>query len=411
MARQALVQERQLALGQAAEHEVLPVGDADVGAQLALDRGQGPELGGGDVAEAGVGDGGHGALGDAADDVGVVPGLVRVVAAQRHRGALADRRGRDAEAETGGGVAVLQRRSRGCRPARWSDGDEELALLEDAGLELVPAHRVDEPLHAGSELVVAVAVVREHPEDRLERGEQVLAGRELLEGERRVRVGAEAAGHEHTEAGLAGAVVERAGGGDHADVVEHRLAAVGLAAGEVDLELAGQALGERVVEEVLEGGLGPRADVERLVGAGAGEVAAHHVADGVAAGLAGGEADGGHVAQDGGDLLEVDEVELHVLPGGEVAPAAAVGLGDVGEHVELLGGDRAVGHLHPHHLVVAALALAVDPVVQPEDPEGVLLEVAGEVAGQLLLELLDVGTDLGVDLTLQHGGPQCLGES
>ena len=111
----------------------------------------------------------------------------------------------------------------------------------------------------------------------------------------------------------------------------------------------------------------------------------------------------GHVAEDRGDLLEVDEVELHVLAGGEVAPAAAVGLGDVGEHVELLGGDGAVGHLHPHHLVVAALALAVDAVVQAEDPEGVLLEVAGEVPGELLLELLDVGTDLGVDLTLQHG--------
>ena len=178
----------------------------------------------------------------------------------------------------------------GMPPGQVERGDEELALLEDAGLELVPAHRVDEPLHAGPELVVAVAVVREDPEDRLERGQQVLAGRELLEGERGVRVGAEAAGDEHAEAGLAGAVVERAGGGDHADVVEHRLAAVGLAAGEVDLELAGQALGERVVEEVLEGGLGPRADVEHLVGAGAGEVAAHHVADGVAAGLPGGEA-------------------------------------------------------------------------------------------------------------------------
>ena len=62
-----------------------------------------------------------------------------------------------------------------------------------------------------------------------------------------------------------------------------------------------------------------------------------HVADGVAAGLPGGEPDRGQVAQDGGDLLELDEVELHVLAGGDVAPAAGVGLGDVGEHVELLG--------------------------------------------------------------------------
>ena len=45
---------------------------------------------------------------------------------------------------------------------------------------------------------------------------------------------------------------------------------------------------------------------------------------------------------------------------------------------------RAVGHLDPHHLVVAALALAVDAVVQAEDAEDVLVELAGEVAGELL---------------------------
>ena len=81
-------------------------------------------------------------------------------------------------------------------------------------------------------------------------GSRSSLGRELLEGQRRVRVGAEAAGDEHPEALLDGAVVERAGGGDHADVVEHRLAAVGGAAREVDLELAGEALGERVAQEV-----------------------------------------------------------------------------------------------------------------------------------------------------------------
>ena len=71
--------------------------------------------------------------------------------------------------------------------------------------------RVDEPLHAGPQLVVAVAVVVEHPEDRLDGGQQVLAGGELLERERRVRVGAEAAGDEHPEAGLDGAVVAACG--------------------------------------------------------------------------------------------------------------------------------------------------------------------------------------------------------
>ena len=57
---------------------------------------------------------------------------------------------------------------------------------------------------------------------------------------------------------------------------------------------------------------------------------------------------------------------------------------------------RAVGDLDPHHLVVAALALAVDAVVQAEDPEDVLVELAGQVAGELLLELLDVG-ELALD--------------
>ena len=290
---------------EAAEHEVLPVGDAHLGAELPLDRGEGPELVGGDVAEAGVGDGRDGALGHAADDVGVVPRLVRVVAAERAPACPGRSGWAVPSAEAGGRVAVLLRPSPGCRRARWSEATRNLRSLR------MRACSSSQPIVSTSHFMRARSLLSRLPwfenTRRIAsmRGEQLLAGRELLEGERRVRVGAEAAGDEHPEAGLAGAVVERAGGGDHADVVEHRLAAVGLAAGEVDLELAGQALGERVVEEVLERGLGPRADVERLVGAGAGEVAAHDVADGVAARLPRGEADRGQVAQHGGDLLEV----------------------------------------------------------------------------------------------------------
>src|SRR5207253_7990140 len=91
-------------------------------------------------------------------------------------------------------------------------------------------------------------------------------------------VGTEAAGDEHTEPGLDRAVGSRSVHRDHADVVEHGLAAVGDAAGEVDLELAGQALRVGVAEEVAEGGLGPRRDVEHLVGARARQVAPLHVA-------------------------------------------------------------------------------------------------------------------------------------
>ncbi len=58
---------------------------------------------------------------------------------------------------------------------------------------------------------------------------------------------------------------------------------------------------------------------------------------------------------------------------------AGVGLGDVGERLELLGGDAAVRHLDAEHLVVAALALAVDALVEAEDAEDVLVDPAVEV--------------------------------
>ena len=212
-----------------------------------------------------------------------------------------------------------------------------------------------------------------------------------------MRVGAETAGHEHAEPGLDGAVGERAVHRDDAGVVEHRLAAVGGAAGEVDLELAGQPLGDRVAEEEVLDRLGPRADVEHLVGARAGEVAAGHVADGVAARLPAGEADRRQESQHLGRLLELHEVELHVLAGGEVAPAPRVGLGDVAEHLELVGLDPAVRDLHPHHLVVAALALPVDALVQPEHPEHVVVDLAGHVPLGAVLELEDLRLDLGVE--------------
>ena len=263
--------------------------------------------------------------------------------------------------------------------------------------QLVHPHGVDQPLHAGPELVLPVAVVVERAQAGLERGQQVLPGGELLEGLGRVGVGAQAAGHEDPEAGLDAALGGGPVDGDDADVVEHGLAAVGDAAREVDLELAGQALGVAVAQEVLEGGLGPRADVEHLEGAGAGQVAADDVADGVAARLPARHPHAGQVAHERRHPLEVDEVELDVLAGGDVAPAPGVGLRDVGHHVELLGLDRPVGHLDAHHLVVAALALAVDAVVQPEDAEAVLVEITRQVQGEHLLELLDVGEGGGAD--------------
>ena len=67
------------------------------------------------------------------------------------------------------------------------------------------------------------------------------------------------------------------------------------------------------------------------------------------------------------------------------------------EHLELVGLDLAVGDLHPQHLVVAALALAVDALVEPEDPERVVVDLAGEVAVDAVIEPDQLGLDLGIE--------------
>src|SRR5262249_39465879 len=167
--------------------------------------------------------------------------------------------------------------------------------------------------------------------------------------------------------------------------------------GEVDLELARKALRVRVTEQPARRRLGPRCDVELLLRACAREVATHHVADGVAAGLARGEPDRCHEPQDLGRALELDEVELDVLARGEVAPAARVRLGDVREGLELLRGHSAVRHLHAQHLVVAALTLAVDALVEPEHPEHVLVDAPVEVFLDGALERVELLGDHRVE--------------
>ena len=180
-----------------------------------------------------------------------------------------------------------------------------------------------------------------------------------------MRVGAQAAGHIHPKSGPRLAVLVRGDDRDDADVVEHGLAAVGVAAREVDLELPGKPLGDRVAHEVLVGGLGPRRDVQNLIGARAGQMAAADVAHRVPARLPRREAHAREQSQHVADLVELHVVHLQVLAGGDVRPAAAVVLGEVADHLELLRLDRPVRHLDAHHLVVSALALAVDAVGQP----------------------------------------------
>ena len=90
-------------------------------------------------------------------------------------------------------------------------------------------------------------------------------------------------------------------------------------------------------------------------------------------------------------------MHLDVLARRQVRPAARVLAGEVAEHLELLRHERAVGHLDPHHLVVPALALAVDALVQSEDAEHVLLDLAGDVLPDAFFELVELLGDDGVE--------------
>src|SRR5437667_108695 len=81
------------------------------------------------------------------------PPAVRVAMLDRDVGAPAHRRRLGGRGDAGGRVAVLlyvlgdAARPRDRRP-------QELALLDDALAQLVDAHGVEQPLHAGPELVV-----------------------------------------------------------------------------------------------------------------------------------------------------------------------------------------------------------------------------------------------------------------
>jgi len=138
--------------------------------------------------------------------------------------------------------------------------------------------------------------------------------------------------------------------------------------------------------------------------AGAGEVAGHHVAHGVTAGLTGGEADLCESAQEIGDLGEFHVMELDVLPGGDVSPTPGELIGQHTHEIELLGGDGAGGELDAHHLIGAALALAVDAVVESHHPEHVLGDLLGEVLGDGRFEPFDIGLLFGVEIAVLGGG-------
>ena len=401
--REPVEQARELLFGEIAEGEVLAVRDANVEAELTLDRGQRAELIRRDVAELGVGDRRHGALGVAADHVGFLPALVRRRGADADRHALTDGRRRDRGVQAGGRVAfLLHDLGNTAGPRRRCE--QEAALLQDARLQLVPAHGVDEPLHAGAELVVAVAVVREDPQDRFERRQQLFARRELFERERGCGLAPRPPATNTRKPPSSSPFSARRALATTPTSLNIAWPQSVSQPEKLILNLRGRrcasgwrrkcwnaASAHGVTSRTSNGQAPARWHASTLR-----TVSPHASRDVMPT-----EASSRSTAGNG---LEFHEVELDVLAGRDVAPTARVRVGEVAHEVELLGEQTAVGDLDAHHLVVAALTLAVDAVVQPEDAEDVVVELAGEVAGELCLELGDVGQLSRIDLTLQHEG-------
>ena len=136
---------------------------------------------------------------------------------------------------------------------------------------------------------------------------------------------------------------------------------------------------------------GVRRDVEPLVGGDAGVRAGGDVAHRVAARLARRQPGVGEATHRRLDVVQLDEMELDVLPRGDVAEAARVALADVGQRVELIAGEDALRNLDPQHLRVFGLPLAVGAAHQPEGAPLVGRHLAALVALERGHELVDVG--------------------
>ena len=178
-----------------------------------------------------------------------------------------------------------------------------------------------------------------------------------------------------------------------ADVVNEDRRAVAGRAGDRDLELARQERELGVQRRPLADELAVRPGVDDLVAGDTGEVVGGDVADAVARGLDGVHPDCRQLGQDVGNALERGPVELQVLPCGDVAVAAVVGASDVRQRAQLQRREQSVRNRDPQHRRVL---LHVQAVLQPQRPELVVGQLAGEVAPGLVAELRDALGDEAV---------------
>ncbi len=94
--------------------------------------------------------------------------------------------------------------------------------------------------------------------------------------------------------------------------------------------------------------------------------AGNHVADRIATGALGREADGGEPGPDGGHVLDLDVVNFEAAAGRDVQASVAVGIGQIGDGAELAGRRLAAGDADPQHedahVALGADALRLEPI-------------------------------------------------
>ncbi len=245
----------------------------------------------------------------------------------------------------------------GCGSERQRPVLDAAPLLLHLGGEFFDADLVDENLDARLVDVVAPAVLIVHAQDGFDVAQQIALGEEWLDGHSEVRDAPEPSAHRHREPGFAGAVPVQ----PQADVVDRDGGAVVRRSRDRDLELARQEREFGMHRGVLAHDLRPDAGVLDLVRRDAGPLIGGDVANGIAARLDAVQPRPREIGHRIGQLLELDPMELDVLPRGEVAVAAVIAARHVCKRPQLLGGERSVGNADPQHVGVQ---LQIDAVEQ-----------------------------------------------
>ena len=173
-----------------------------------------------------------------------------------------------------------------------------------------------------------------------------------------VGFGGEAAADAEGVADLFGAIDGALDGGE-GHVVDLGVGAPDGASGDGDLELAGKVVELGVSGELVCDLDRERAGVDEFGVVETGEGAAGDVADYVAAGSLGAEADGGEGVYYFDEARDGEPVELDVLAGGDVGEVAGVLLSELADDAGLFARENTVGQANTHHEELGGFALAV----------------------------------------------------